>query len=214
LIGAVAAPEPLTAQEVAARRDGGTWVVDGRWRIPFARAHIPGSLNLELDDTFGSYVGWAVPFDAPIVLVLPEPEPLSLDHAMKQLLRIGYEHVEGYLRGGIDAWQAAGLPVRSYRVAGLEELCRAYRAGKVPQVLDVRQRTEWDAGHIPDSLHVFVGDLPDRLEEIPRGDEVWTICATGHRASLASSLLDREAIPVRLVEGTGVTDFLEHCLPG
>jgi hypothetical protein len=51
------------------------------------------------------------------------------------------------------------------------------------------------------------------MDEIPRDADVWTICATGHRAALASSLLAREGIPVRLVEGTGVTDFLKHCGP-
>jgi hydroxyacylglutathione hydrolase len=211
LLRDVAAPAALSAPEVLERRDGGAWIVDGRWRIPFARAHVPGSINAELDDSFGSYVGWVVPFDAPIVLVLPEPEDESLDRAVTQLLRIGYEHVGGYLRGGMDAWRAAGLPVGSYRTAGLEEMCRAYRSGMASRILDVRQTTEWDAGHIPESRHVFVGDLPERLEEIPRDEDAWVICATGHRAALASSLLDREGIPVRLVEGTGVPDFLEHC---
>jgi glyoxylase-like metal-dependent hydrolase (beta-lactamase superfamily II)/rhodanese-related sulfurtransferase len=213
LVSALSAPKALTPAEVAARRDSGAWVVDGRWRIPFARAHIFGSINPELDDTFGSYVGWAVPFDAPIVLVLPEPEEETLHIAVTQLARIGYDHIVGYLRGGMEAWRSAGFPVGSYRVAGLEEMCRAFRSGTAQNILDVRQKTEWDGGHIQDSQHVFVGDLPDRMDEIPRDADVWTICATGHRAALASSLLAREGIPVRLVEGTGVTDFLKHCGP-
>jgi hydroxyacylglutathione hydrolase len=80
-------------------------------------------------------------------------------------------------------------------------------------VLDVRQESEWDRGHIPGSRHIFVGDLADRMEEVRSEGEVWAICASGHRAALAASMLDREEVPVRLVEGTGVTDFLEHCLP-
>ena len=54
---------------------------------------------------------------------------------------------------------------------------------------------------------------PGALDEVPRDEQVWVICASGHRAALATSLLDREDIAVRLVEGTGVTDFLEHCAP-
>jgi glyoxylase-like metal-dependent hydrolase (beta-lactamase superfamily II)/rhodanese-related sulfurtransferase len=211
LLADVPEPQPLDPPDFAARHAAGAWIVDGRWRVPFARAHLPGSLNPELEDTFGSYVGWVVPFGDPIVLVLPEPEEETLAVALTQLLRIGYERVEGYLRGGIDAWRASGRPVDSYRVAGLEELCRAYRAGRATRVLDVRQETEWDRGHIPGSQHVFVGDLPERIGEVPRDGEVWAICATGHRAALAASILDREGVPVRLVEGTGVTDFLEHC---
>src|SRR5207244_2189195 len=81
----------------------GAWVIDGRWRVPFARAHVPGSLNVELDDTFGSYVGWVVPFGAPLALVLPDPEKESLHEAVTQLSRIGFERIEGYLDGGLDA---------------------------------------------------------------------------------------------------------------
>jgi hydroxyacylglutathione hydrolase len=213
LLAGVPAPGPLNPEELAARQRAGVWMIDGRWRVPFARAHIPGSLNVELDDTFGSYVGWVVPFGEPLALVLPEPEKESLHEAVTQLSRIGYERIEGYLEGGVDAWRAEGRPVDSYRVAGLEELCRAYRAGMVPHLLDVRQQVEWDAGRIPGSTHVFVGDLPARLDEVPKDAEVWAICASGHRAALAASLLDREDIAVRLVEGTGVTDFLKHCPP-
>jgi rhodanese-related sulfurtransferase len=213
LLSSISDPKPLTPAGVAAHRDAGAWIVDGRWRIPFARAHIPGSINPELDDTFGSYVGWIVPFDAPIVLVLPESEEETLPVALTQLGRIGYDHVVGYLRGGMEAWRSAGFPVGSYRVAGLEEMCRAFWDGAAERILDVRQRTEWDGGHIPDSQHVFVGDLPARMGEIPRDGDVWTICATGHRAALATSLLAREGIRVRLVEGTGVPDFLKHCAP-
>jgi glyoxylase-like metal-dependent hydrolase (beta-lactamase superfamily II)/rhodanese-related sulfurtransferase len=209
----VATPRPLSAQDVADRERGGVWVIDARWRIPFARAHVPGSLNVELVDSFGSYVGWVVPFDEPLILVLPDPLEESLDRAQTQLLRIGYEHVEGYLDGGIVAWQAAGLPTDTYPTAGLEELCRAHRAGRVPHLLDVRQQTEWDAGHIADSDHVFVGDLPGRIDEVSKDGEVWVVCATGHRASTAASILDRNDRSVRLVEGTGVNDFLTHCDP-
>src|SRR5438034_10323763 len=90
---------------------------------------------------------------------------------------------------------------------------RAYRSWRATRILDVRQGTEWDKGHIPGSTHVFVGDLPDRVGEMPTDREVWTICATGHRASMAASLLDGAGIPVRLVDGTGIPDFLSHCQP-
>jgi hydroxyacylglutathione hydrolase len=212
LLEELAAPVPMAPEEVESAVARGAWVVDGRLRTLFARAHLPGSVNVELLDDFASYVGWVVPWGAAMVLILPEPEEEALQEAWTQLLRVGYDRVEGYLRGGVEAWAASGRPVASYRLAGLEELCRRFLRGSPPAVLDVRQRLEWDAGHIPGSLHVFVGDLPDRLDEVPRDREVWVICASGHRASVAASLLDRSGVPVRLVDGTGVPDFLRHCL--
>jgi hydroxyacylglutathione hydrolase len=214
LLGASAAPPSLAPEELERLMSQGAYVVDARWRVQFARGHIPGSVNVELDDTFGSYVGWVVPFASALVLVLPEEGTKeALDEAVTQLHRIGYDRIDGHLGGGLAAWRAEGRTVASYPVAGLEDLCRQFRSGRTPAVLDVRQLTEWDAGHIDGSRHLFVGDLPERIGEVAPGQETWVICATGHRASAASSLLDRAGVRVRLVDGTGVKDFLKHCGP-
>ena len=213
VLGGMPTPPALDPEELAKLLDRSVWLVDARFRAPFARAHVPGSVNVELDETFSSYVGWVVPFNDPIALVVPEPEEGALEEAVTQLLRIGYERIEGYLKGGLSAWRSSGRPVASYRVAGLEELCRAYRQGRHPSVLDVRQRTEWDEGHLEGSRHLFVGDLAGAIDQVPSEQEQWVICATGHRASTAASMLDREGIPARLVDGTGVTDVLKHCPP-
>ena len=154
-------------------------------------------------------MGWIIPFGAPIVLVLPEdrPEHEAALEAATQLFRIGYEAVEGYLQGGVEAWVEAGRLVRSYPVASVDELAAAVGEGRT-RVLDVRQQTEWDGGHLEGSTHLFVGDVGAHIAEIPRDREVWTVCATGHRAAMAASLLDRVDIPVRLVTPGGVPDVM------
>ncbi len=157
---------------------------------------------------FASYVGWVVRFGAPIVLVLPEPAGPHGREAIIQLLRIGYERVEGYLDGGIEGWRSAGRPVESYPVADVDDIRRNARLDDGISVLDVRQPREWEGGVIPGSLRVFVGDLPERLDEIPRDREVWTICASGRRAAIAASLLGRVGVPVRLVAKDRVREWL------
>jgi glyoxylase-like metal-dependent hydrolase (beta-lactamase superfamily II)/rhodanese-related sulfurtransferase len=212
-----AMPPALTPEEV-----GNAVVIDGRRRRTFAAGHIPGSVNVELGDTFGSYVGWlpdddgagsVVRFNEPVVLVLPEPEESSLREAVTQLARIGWDEVRGYLAGGVDPWRASGREVASYPAVDVDEFCRRYRSGDVGAVVDVRQRTEWDEGHIEGSRHLFVGDLPGRLDQVPRGEPVWLICASGQRASIAASLLARHRGPgdVRLVSNGGVERFLRSC---
>jgi hydroxyacylglutathione hydrolase len=216
VLGSAPLPSSLSAAEAAALLDGGAWLIDARPRAAFAAAHVPGSLNVELDPTFASYVGWIVPFDAPLVLILPEVTPGAdpLREAVTQLLRIGFEHVRGVLAGGVDAWIEDGRPVRSYPTGRTEDLCAAFDDGGRPRVLDVRQSVEWDRGHIPGSGHVFVGDLPERLPDVPPGDgDVWVICATGHRASIAASVLDREGVLVRVVSEGGVDEWLASCGP-
>lgn len=209
VFGDVPVPRGLAPSQVAERIEAGAWVVDGGERPAFAARHIPGSIAIELDDSFASYVGWIVPFGAPIVLVLPEdrPEHEAAVEAATQLFRIGYEAIEGFLPGGVAAWVEAGRPVRSYPVASIDDLATAVGEGRA-RVLDVRQQIEWDAGHLDGSTHMFVGDVSRHIEEVPRDREVWTVCASGHRAAMAASLLDRNGIPVRLVSRGGVPDAL------
>jgi glyoxylase-like metal-dependent hydrolase (beta-lactamase superfamily II)/rhodanese-related sulfurtransferase len=211
VLGGVRLPPALSAAQAADRMERGAWLIDARSRSAFAEAHVPGSLNVELDPAFASYVGWIVPFDAPLVLILPDPFQEALREVVTQLVRIGYEHVEGHLVGGMDAWVADGREVRSYPTAEPNDLCEAFAAGVRPQVLDVRQRVEWDRGHIPGSTHLFVGELPDRLHEITENGEVWVICASGQRSSIAGSILDRVGVPVRVVTRGGVDDWLASC---
>jgi rhodanese-related sulfurtransferase len=213
VLGRLPQVEALAPEVVAERAAGGVWVIDARDRSAFAAAHVPGALNIELDSSFGTYVGWITPFDSPLVLVLPEPAREAVVEAVTQLVRIGYERVQGYVDGGLEAWQASGRPTRSYPTAGVDDLCHAYLEGRPMQVLDVRQPVEWETGRVPGSLHIHLGELPARLGEVPRHTEVWTACASGHRAAIAASLLDRAGIPVRLVARGGVPEWLARCYP-
>jgi glyoxylase-like metal-dependent hydrolase (beta-lactamase superfamily II) len=206
-------PPARAAEDVARRLEAGAWLVDARDRQAFAEAHVPGSVNIELDSMFGTYVGWVTPFNSPLVLLLPDPVDTALQEATTQLIRIGYERVEGHLDGGLDAWRSSNRPVRGYPTADVDDLCHAYLAGRPVQVLDVRQPLEWATGSVPGSLQVHLGDLPARLDRIPRDREVWTACASGHRASIAASLLDRAGVPVRLVARGGVPEWLARCYP-
>jgi hydroxyacylglutathione hydrolase len=198
----------LSAADVDHLARSGTWIVDIRDRWSFAAAHVPGSINVELDDMFASFVGWVVPFGAPIVLVVPEGGGRHGHEALTQLFRIGYERVEGYLAGGVQAWLATGRTAMSYPVAELDDLRRASATDAPPLVLDVRQPSEWAQGVIPGSVQRFVGDLPGRVDELPEDRDIWVICRSGHRAAIAASLLDRAGSRVRLVAREGVEQWL------
>ena len=213
VLGRLPTVPALGPADVARRLEDGAWLIDARDRRAFAAAHVPGSVNIELDSTFGTYVGWLTPFNARLLLLVPEPVQEALAEAVTQLIRIGYERLVGYAAGGLEAWQSQERPVRSFPTARIDDLCQAYLDGQPMRVLDVRQPVEWEAGYVPGSLRIHLGDLPGRLAEIPADREVWTTCASGHRASMAASLLDRVGIPVRLVAAGGVPEWLARCYP-
>lgn len=211
VLGTLPQPPEVTPDATADALRSGTWVIDARDREAFAAGHIPGSVNVELNSGFASYVGWLLPFDAPILLVLPEPVDESLAEAMTQLIRIGWSNVTGHLRGGVERWRAHGGDSSSYPLVSADDLCDAHTRGEHPDVLDVRQPLEWGWGTIPESRTVFVADLPARLDELPRTGPVWVICSNGHRAAIAASLLDRAGIDVRLVGMGGVGEWRVRC---
>lgn len=214
VLGRLPEPAALSPGQVEEALGRGVWVIDGRDRDAFAQGHVPGSINIELNSGFGGYVGWMLPFDAPIVLVLPEPVEASLAEATTQLIRIGWTPAQGYLAGGVERWRAHGGTVSSYEVVSADDLCDAHRRGERPAILDVRQELEWRWGTVPDSRLIFVADVPSRLGELPRTEPSWVICSNGHRAAIAASFLDRAGIPVRLVGAGGVGEWRVRCRSG
>lgn len=181
-------------------------IIDGRPRASFAAGHIPGALGIELADEFGTWVGWLVPFDAPLALVL-EPDQ-QLDEAVVQLGRIGFDHVRGVLFG-LAAWQAEGRPIASYRTVDLTTFAAIAAGGGGEQLLDVRSPAEWAAGHLAGSVNQYVPMLATAVPAQLSADRpVWVACASGYRAAIAAALLQRAGhSPVVLLKG-GVPDVI------
>lgn len=202
--GAVPRPPSLAPDAVERSVAAGARLVDTRDGASVAAGHVPGSLNVPLEDPFASYVGWLVPYGSPIVLIAEDPT--SLAEAALQLFRIGWEPV-GHLAGGVEAWAASGRPLGSYPTVDASEL--AAEAARCPErVLDVRQRAEWEDGHLPGTRHRFVGDLPTTPTELLGPGPLTVACASGHRAAIAASALAAAGIEVRLVARGGIPDLL------
>jgi glyoxylase-like metal-dependent hydrolase (beta-lactamase superfamily II)/rhodanese-related sulfurtransferase len=202
VLGDPALPVGLDADEVAGALADGAWLVDVRDGASFAGGHVPGSLNIPLEPTFASYVGWLLPFATPVILSVPDRD--SLVEAAVQLRRIGWDAVLGQLAGGTDGWTRSGRATTTYPTVRVEDLLDELAEGTAGEIVDVRQQPEWDAGHLDGSRHVFVGDLPDHLDGFDRSNRHTIVCASGYRSSMAASLLDRSGVPVRLVPRSGV----------
>lgn len=177
-------PAPVDPAELARRIQAGEWVVDLRSRTAYATDHLAGSVSIELGAQFATYLGWLMPWGAALT-VLGDSSEHVID-AQRQLMRIGIDQIAGAAVGPLDE-TAAGLERRGYPRARFSELADRLRDDVL---LDVRRDDEYAAGHIPGSVHVPLHALPRRLHEIPAG-RIWVHCATGFRAGIAASLLDR-----------------------
>lgn len=186
-------------------------VVDARPRSAYAAGHVPGAIGVELADDFGTWVGWVLPFNAPIILVLNVLNAdQDADEAIVQLARIGFDDVRGVMRG-MQGWVRSNLPTASFETVDARAFAEAVATGAASQVLDVRTPAEWESGHIPGSVHRFAPELAELAPaELPASDNVWVACASGFRASIAAGLLERHGHrPVVLLEG-GIPEVLQH----
>jgi hydroxyacylglutathione hydrolase len=205
-LGSVIAPPELDGRQLAALRAAGVTVVDGRPRQAFAGAHVAGSLAVELDESFATYVGWLLPFDAPIALVLERDQDAV--EATTQLARIGFDRVRGVL-SDLEHAAAAGVPFASHGRAQVRDLVEALGHPEPPIVIDVRQPTEWATGTIDGSVLRFVADVGDPRDWLgDTGRPVWTVCQSGYRAAIAASLLAASGYDVVAVDGGGVGEVL------
>ena len=204
-------PRPMSPIRFAQLGSTGAWAVDTRDRRAFAAGHVPGSLNVEPDDSFAAHVGSLVPFGVAIGLILDPGERDGAADLATELYRIGYE-VAGVLAPGIDAWATAGFPLDSYATVTMHDLAVEAHRHQSAAVLDVRNPAEWLEGTVPGSITVPLAELPSRVSELmPAGGDpgpVFTVlCRSGRRAATAASFLARAGMAVRLVVEGGALDW-------
>jgi hydroxyacylglutathione hydrolase len=200
VLGGVPLLQPLGPHQVLAWIERGALVLDVRRRRQFAAGHVPGAYAVEVDAPLVTWAGWTLPFGAPLVLIAADGA--AREDAVRQLIRIGFDDLPGYLAGGMEAWTGAGLPTRSIPTLTVAELHQRLAAGEPLTVLDVRQDAEWEAGHIPGAHHIENGRLAwDRLP-FDAEQPLALHCATGTRAMTGASVLARRGFTnVIQVEG-------------
>jgi hydroxyacylglutathione hydrolase len=192
LVNGYGGPAAISASATAAAIKNGALLIDLRSAQAFAERHPLGALNLAYGPKVGYWAGFVLPADARVVL-LASDERQAQDTA-RQLMRIGVSRIDGYLSGGMHAWEAAALPTAGLGLISAQNLHATLARGTSPLVVDVRTTREWNAGHIEGAVHIPLGELTARASEIPRSRPVATICEAGYRSALAASMLSRVGV--------------------
>lgn len=186
LLSDVPAPRALAAGDLDALLAGGAIVVDTRPAADYAAAHVHGTLNIPLNKAFTTWAGWLLPYTADFYLIVENGSGDSLDRVRRDLAMIGLDRVAGYLPWS-DARGAAGATETTAEITA-EQLATDLRTKKI-RVLDVRSAAEWREGHIAGAQHIPLGELPQRVQEVPLGERVAVHCLGGTRSAIAASVL-------------------------
>ncbi len=187
------APKPLLAPEVLRLQSEGAIVLDTRPAMEFAVAHVPGSVHIALSGQYASWAARILGLDRRIILVGEDAEQLR--ESQLRLARVGIEHVDAYLDGGITGWLKGGyeldyIPqVTAHELAELQEKEKDHLA-----ILDVREPGEVETGAFENSIRIPLGQLADRTSELDPSKLIVVHCKGGYRSSIASSILRRAGL--------------------
>jgi len=200
--------QPVELDEVLRMGDSGAQFLDVRDPAEFAKGHLAGSLNIPLGGQYATWAGTVLDRSKLIVIIA---EPGREQEAALRLGRIGFDHVRGYLRGGMEAlaeredlvWPTPRISV----LIAAEELA----SGELSLVLDVRNPGEWADKHIQGSLNLPLNRLQERIQEVPRDRRIAIHCAGGYRSSIAASILQQYGITnqVEIAGGLGAWEAAE-----
>jgi hydroxyacylglutathione hydrolase len=185
VLGGLPSPLPLPAERLSVLLESGAMVVDTRPADSFAARHVPGTINIPLR-SLPEWGGWLVDYEQPLYLIADSDE---VAEAARDLVYIGIDNLAGYFdTPAIDTMAETGQPLQSYDVIPASEVAGGILDGEVA-VVDVRAQSEWDAGHIPGAVHLMLGYLPGRVQELLDGRPIAVLCRTGRRSAIGASIL-------------------------
>jgi hydroxyacylglutathione hydrolase len=194
VLGTLPVPPEISPASLPDLAAGGAVIVDTRRdRRAFFAGHVPGALYAPYIKSFPTIAGSYIRPDEPVVLII---ERADLDGAVRALVRVGLDHVQGYVTPeAFDAYAATGAELAGLESIDLDELRRRASGGDY-HVLDVRKVTEFVEGHVPGAQNIAHTQLAGRLDEVPRERPIVVHCRTGQRAAAACALLQREGYQV------------------
>ncbi len=174
----------LSAAELKAAIAKGIKLLDARNKIDFAAGFIPGSFNIQGNNSFATWAGWFLKYDEPFMLLAGEEQ---LEDLTRKLMRIGLDNVYGYIPS-TDIWTKEGGSLEKANVINFDEAKQLIQNNEV-QIVDVRGASEFNSGHIANANNVFVGTLPENLDKISKDKKVVIHCQSGDRSAIAYSIL-------------------------
>lgn len=181
----------LSAREFeAVANQGDIIVLDVRHENDFVKAHIPNSIFIGIQGGFAPWVGSLLrDVNQKLLLVIPQGRE---EETITRLSRVGFDHVLGYLEGGIDAWTAAGFETDSINSISPEEFANQLNENSI--VVDARKPGEFEAEHVENAINLPLDNVNENFQSMPKGEDFFIHCAGGYRSVIMASILKSRGI--------------------
>lgn len=184
---------PLTIEAFKQKMNDDVLVLDTRHANDFTKGFVPGSIFIGLEGRFAEWAGSLLPFDKPMILVT---EAGKEEESVVRLSRVGFSSMLGYLKGGFEAWVAAGEAIDMIIDVEADELAMDIPHDERLLVVDVRRETEYANGHIKNAMNLPLNEMTDPAHIARFDDEqnLYVHCAGGYRSVIAASILKKQGI--------------------
>lgn len=183
LLTALPKQTKLTPDAVKEALAKGVKLIDTRNKAAFAAGFVPGSINIQGNNAFATWMGWFMTYEEPFMLVADDAQ---IEDLTRKLMRIGLDNMLGYITDvstlGIDLQQTDIIDIETFKT---------YLNRDDVQIVDLRGAAEFNSGHVDGADNVFIGTLPQHLDNISRDKQVVIYCQGGDRATIGYSLLVR-----------------------
>jgi glyoxylase-like metal-dependent hydrolase (beta-lactamase superfamily II)/rhodanese-related sulfurtransferase len=170
----------------AAANETGAIILDTRDAAEFARGFIPNSINIGINGNFAPWVGTLIPDSKQSILLVTEND--REEEVVTRLARVGYDHAIGYLKGGFEAWKAAGKEVDTIASISADELA-SIKAKQPVNILDVRRKSEYDSEHLTEAENAPLDYINDSMLKVNKDQTTYVHCAGGYRSMAFASIL-------------------------
>lgn len=177
---------PLSVEDFeTAAEETGALILDTRSAADFNKGFVPQSINIGLKGDFAPWVGtMIVDVKQPILLVSDEG---TEEEVITRLSRVGFDHVLGFLKGGVEAWKNSGKEIDTVNRITPEEFAAQHQKDDV--IIDVRKEGEYAAEHIEDAYSKPLAYINDWVNGLDNNQHFYLHCAGGYRSMIAASIL-------------------------
>lgn len=195
----------LSKEQFISAFQKGIKVIDTRSKSDFANGYLPGSLNIQDNNSFSTWAGWLLNYEEQFMLIADSSQ---IEELTRKLMRIGLDNVYGY----ISSVDGLGIELHKTDTISLNEFRTCVKNGRA-QIIDVRNQSEFDNGHIEGAESGFTGTLAQQLDKISRNKQVIIYCQAGDRSAIAYSILARNGYTNVKNYSGGMKEWLENKLP-
>ncbi|MEO5907997.1 MAG: rhodanese-like domain-containing protein [Ginsengibacter sp.] len=181
----------LSIEEFKIKIEEGSIILDTREANEFASGFVPGSIFIGLNGRFAEWAGSLLSFKDPITLVTDVGKE---EETLVRLARVGFENVEGFLKGGFEAWRDAGEEIDLIINVEADELAMDIPFDPRLTVLDVRKYSEFAEGHIKNAMNLPLAEMVDvaQIAQLEDDKNIYIHCGSGYRSIIAATLLKRQ----------------------